>query len=146
MAKARIEHLIPDYDSNTIEVVGGAKGLNDEERAQLDIFIKAGFKPIFTTRPQSEKQILRAEKAKGKGKDYYLETIKDEDEKATFTRLLKKPYNFMFAKKWYEHKDDAAKTVGAKSWADADESKRAEAIEWLKTVKFVKGEPKSIDS
>lgn len=145
MAKKKQERIIPDYDNGTVEVTAKADKLSKAEAAQLAIYIQAGLKPVFTTRPQTVKQKARSQAAVGKNKDYYLERLKSDEDKELFISLCKKPYSFMTAKSWFEHRDEIAAQLGVTSWDKATEEEREEGMLWFHTVEFRGGKikPKS---
>lgn len=136
MAKKRQERIIPDYDNGTVEVTAKADKLSKAEAAQLAIYIQAGLKPVFTTRPQTAKQKARSEASVGKNKDYYLGRLKSKEDKELFESLCKKPYSFMTAKSWFEHRDEIAAQIGVTSWDKATEEEREEGMIWFHSVEF----------
>ena len=142
MAKKKAQRIIPDYNNKTVEVTAPADKLSSNENAQLAIFIQAGFSPVFTTRPQSDKQKARAALARGKKKDYYLSQLKSDKDKELFESLCAKPYSFMTAKSWFEHRDHIAAHLGITSWDSATDEQREEGMIWFHTVEFRGGKAK----
>lgn len=152
MAK-RQERLIPNNKEMIIEVVGGAKNLNEEDKAQLNIYISAGYKPVFTKREQSVKQRANSENARGKNKEYYIGTdengtgaaIENKELREQFKALLRgRGQGFKFAEKWYAHRNMAARAVTeepAIEWEKLSNTQKIEAIEWLKGVNIRNGVP-----
>lgn len=145
MAKRKQARIIPNYENGTVEVTAKADKLSSDEAAQLAIYIQAGLKPVFTTRPQTVKQKARSQAAVGKNKDYYLERLKSDKDKELFMSLCKKPYSFMTAKSWFEHRDEIAAHLHVDSWDEATEEQREEGMLWFHTVEFRGGKinPKS---
>lgn len=139
MAKKKLQRIIPDYDNGTVEVAARADKLSKDESAQLAIYIQAGLKPVFTTRPQTARQQARSKAAIGKNKDYYLGKLESERDKELFLSLCAKPYSFMTAKSWFEHRDTIAAHLGLTSWDKANDEQREEGMLWFHTVEFRNG-------